>query len=111
MNNPITKTILAASLALGVLAAPVTSHAEREQPNMDKAIELLQKAKTEANPVPALEKAREHVKDAKHDKGGRRPEAVKEINEAIEIAKSGGKPEAKINHAISLVRSGEDHGR
>lgn len=48
---------------------------------------------------------------AKRNKGGRRPDAIEAIKEAIEIAKKGGNPEAKINHAIAMIHSGEDRAR
>jgi len=91
-------------------AAPIAL-AEQAQPRMENATELLEKAKASKDPLPLLEKARENLKDAKHNKGGRRPEAIKAVDEAIDAVKSGGDPTSKITHAIAMVRAGMDKGR
>lgn len=82
-----------------------------DQPRMQKAIELLEQAKTDAKPIPLLEKAKEHVENATPNKGGARPAAVNAIDEAIEAAKNGGKATKKINRAIELVQTGIERAK
>ena len=105
------KHLVPALIAATLLAAPVPAPADPQQPKMEKAIELLQQARTAANPIPLLKAAREHVKAARHNKGGRRPDAIETINEAIAAAEKGEKPEGKITKAIAQIRSGEDRAR
>ncbi|MEA3208713.1 MAG: hypothetical protein QOE70_1770 [Chthoniobacter sp.] len=106
MNHCIFRIILAACIAFAAFASQSTVRAE--QPHMEKAIDLLQKAKTDSTPIPMLQKAKEQIKDARHNKGGRRGDAIEAINEAIEVSKKGGNPESKINQAIAMIHSGTD---
>ena len=84
---------------------------EVPQPKMDAATELLQQARDSKEPLPLLEKAAAELKHAKHNKGGRRPEAIEQVDEAIALVKEGKDATAKITHALALVRAGMDHGR
>jgi hypothetical protein len=106
------KSLLAILLtvALGLSTMPALAD-ERIQPRMEAALDALQAAKTSKEPLPLLEKARNEVEHAKHNKGGRRPDAIKEIDEAIEQVKQGQSAEAKITHAIAMIHAGMDHGR
>ena len=109
MMRNLLKLIVVIGVALPMFAIHETARAE--QPHMESALELLQKAKTASEPIPLLEKAKNQVQTAKRNKGGRRPDAIEAIKDAIEIAKKGGNPEAKINHAIAMIHSGEDRAR
>ncbi|MHA3773993.1 hypothetical protein ACXR0O_20875 [Verrucomicrobiota bacterium sgz303538] len=77
-------------------------------PKLGNAIELLQEAKRVNDPVPLLQRAKKRIQHAVHNKGGRRPQAIEAINEAIQLTESGSNPELKINHAITLIHSGID---
>ncbi len=106
------KSLLALLLtvALGFGTMPALAE-ERVQPKMDAALEALQRARTSKEPLPLLQKARNEVEHAKHNKGGRRPDAIKEIDDAIDLVKQGQSAEAKITYAIAMIRAGMDHGR
>ena len=84
---------------------------EAPQPHMVAATDALQAARDSKEPIPLLEKARTELEHAKHNKAGRRPEAIEAVNEAIEQVKKGEDATAKITHAIAMVRAGMDHGR
>ena len=106
MNRNFISLVAAASVAISAFC--VQTPAIADQPKMDRAIELLQEAKKSDKPIPLLHQAYQSVKNAAKNKGGRRLDAMPAIQEAIEIAKNGGNPEAKINHAIAMIHSGKD---
>lgn len=87
------------------------AHAEAYQPVMQETLDLLEQAKASPEPLPLLEKARTTLQGARNNKGGRKQDALKSIDEAIEIAKSGGDPKSKISHAITMVKSGISRGK
>lgn len=72
--------LFALTLILGLLSAPigaVVNHADDDdQPHMQAALEALQQAK-------------HHLEEAKHDKGGHRVAAIKAIDAAIKHVKEG----------------------
>ena len=111
MKKYTTRIMLVACLAFGTLGVMNTASAAETQPRMEKAIELLNKAKDDPTPLPLLEKAKEHLQNAPANKGGDRVGAIKLINEAIDVAQKGGKPTVKINKAIQLIESGIEHAR
>lgn len=111
MNSHLTRIIAAACITLATSGQLNTVHAADKQPRMDKAIELLEKAKSDSKPIPLLQKAKEHVENATANKGGRRIAAIKAIDQAIEASTKGGKAEAKINHAIELLQEGKEKAR
>lgn len=104
------KTLLALLITL-TFGLAITHANEAPQPRMDEATELLRQARESKEPLPLLEKAATELKHAKHNKGGRRPEAIAEVDEAIALVKEGKDATAKITHALALVRAGMDHGR
>ncbi|MEQ1860399.1 MAG: hypothetical protein ABMA13_10725 [Chthoniobacteraceae bacterium] len=106
MNEYLIKIAFAVCIALAVLGSHTIVHAE--QGHLEKAIGLLQTAKTDSAPLPLLRKAKDHIQDAKHNKGGRQANAIESINDAIEVAKQGGNPESKINLAIAVIQKRED---
>lgn len=108
MNHKIIQTLIIASLTLGVFCLLTPMSAAEKQPRMDKAISLLEEAKTDKKPVRLLEKAKEHVENAPANKGGRRIAAIKAIDEAIAAANSGSDAGAKIAEAIELLQEGKE---
>ena len=100
-------SLLMAVLASGLISTPL--HAA-DQPKMRGAIEALQDAKTADKPLPLLEEAKKHLKNAAGNKKGSRVDAVQIVNDAIEAAKADDrvKMEGKINRAISEIHSGMD---
>jgi F0F1-type ATP synthase epsilon subunit len=73
----------ALTVILGLLSVPISAvanhanHAEDEdQPHMQAALE-------------ALEQAKHHLEEAKHDKGGHRVAAIKAVDAAIKHVKAG----------------------
>ncbi len=103
MKHHLTRIIAAVCIALGTLSS---LSAAENQPRMEKAVELLQEAKKSPAPIGLLEKAKDHLQNATGNKGGNKVEAVKTINQAIKIAKQGGKPDKEISRAIAMVKSG-----
>ena len=81
--------LFALTILLGLLSAPitaVTTHADDEdQPHMQAALEALQQAK-------------HHLEEAKHDKGGHRTAALKAVNDAIRHVKEGMEVSEKHEH-------------
>jgi hypothetical protein len=73
------------TIILGLLSVPITAVAsyDDDQPHMQAALEALQQAK-------------HHLEEAKHDKGGHRVAAIKSID-------------AAINHVKEGMESGEKH--
>jgi hypothetical protein len=71
--------LFALAVILGLLSVPITavaSHDDDDQPHMQAALEALQQAK-------------HHLEEAKHDKGGHRVAAIKAIDSAIHHVKEG----------------------
>ncbi|MGB8130629.1 MAG: hypothetical protein WCG81_12625 [Candidatus Angelobacter sp.] len=78
--------LFALTIILGLLSVPITavaSYDDDDQPHMQAALEALQQAK-------------HHLEEAKHDKGGHRAAAIKAIDSAI-------------NHVKEGMESGEKH--
>lgn len=115
------------SSLLALLAAPLLfiTTALAEPPKVEHVVDLLQKAKESTSPLPLLQKAKEQWKhfDAgpNHLKAtvagvGERAQAAQELkareykhramehlNDAIELAKKGEKPNSKIDAAIAEI--------
>lgn len=108
MIATLTRRLALLSITLGLFGSAVGADV---QPRMEKAIELLEKAKTDAKPVPLLEKAKEHVQNAPANKGGARPKAIKAIDAAIETANSGKSAVKKIDLAIEALKAGAEHAK
>jgi hypothetical protein len=71
--------LFALTIILGLLSVPITavaSYDDDDQPHMQAALEALQQAK-------------HHLEEAKHDKGGHRVAAIKAIDSAINHVKAG----------------------
>jgi hypothetical protein len=71
--------LFALTVILGLLSVPITavaSYDDDDQPHMQAALEALQSAK-------------HHLEEAKHDKGGHRVAAIKAIDSAITHVKAG----------------------
>jgi hypothetical protein len=71
--------VFALTIILGLLSVPITavaSYDDDDQPHMQAALEALQSAK-------------HHLEEAKHDKGGHRVAAIKSIDAAIHHVKEG----------------------
>jgi len=71
--------LFALTVILGLLSVPITavdSYDDDDQPHMQAALEALQSAK-------------HHLEEAKHDKGGHRVAAIKYIDAAIHHVKEG----------------------
>jgi hypothetical protein len=71
--------LFAITVILGLLSVPITavaSYDDEDQPHMQAALEALQSAK-------------HHLEQAKHDKGGHRVAAIKAIDSAIVHVKAG----------------------
>jgi hypothetical protein len=70
----------ALTLILGLLSIPISAVAnhsdDEDQPHMQAALEALQQAK-------------QHLEQAKHDKGGHRVAAIKAVDAAIKHVKEG----------------------
>jgi hypothetical protein len=80
--------LFALTVILGLLSSPITTAAayvDDDQPHMQAALEALQNAK-------------HHLEEAKHDKGGHRAAALKEVNEAIRHVKEGMEVGEKHEH-------------
>src|SRR5581483_12304377 len=113
---------------LVLLSAFVFSAALNAEPKkIDDVVDLLQKAKTSSHPLPLLEKAKKEFDEyhaapghAKEIASGmrargvagndiaahkRKKEAEKMLNEAIQVAKSGGDPKSKIEAAIAEIHN------
>lgn len=71
--------LFALTIILGLLSVPITavaSYDDEDQPHMQAALEALQQAK-------------HHLEEAKHDKGGHRVAAIKAVDAAIKHVKEG----------------------
>ena len=105
-------SVIVAVFAGCLLFSPVTSLAA-DQPNMRAAIDLLQEAKKSDQPIPLMQQAKTHLKNASRNKGGSRVDAIEELNKAIEFAKAGDleKARGKMNRVISEIHSGMDKAK
>lgn len=99
-----------AFLALLFLGAAPEAYAEREQPRMQVALALLEQAKESDKPAPLLREAKKHLFRARGNKGGRRVDAVKAIDAALELIEKDKDPKSKIQHAITMVKAAIDNG-
>ena len=80
--------LLALTIVLGLLSVPITavaSYDDDDQPHMQAALEALQSAK-------------HHLQQAKHDKGGHRVEAINSIDAAVNHVKAGMEAGEKHEH-------------
>ena len=79
--------LFALTIILGLLSVPITAVAsyDDDQPHMQAALEALQSAK-------------HHLEEAKHDKGGHRVAAIKAIDSAINHVKEGMEAGEKHEH-------------
>ena len=107
MNHKLTLTLVIASLTLGAFCLLNPAHAADGQPKMNKAIELLEEAKTAKNPAAVLEKAKKHVESTEPgDRGGRRFTAINKIEKAIVAVNKGNDAGALIDEAIVALQEG-----
>lgn len=104
-------------LALAVLALCGTASARpasrTAQPEMNQTIVQLEEAKHARHPIEHLERAKNDLQDAKHNKAGERIEAIRHVNEAIEAARHHNPKamEGHIDAAIRDVREGKHAAR
>jgi hypothetical protein len=80
--------LFALTIILGLLSVPITavaSYDDGDQPHMQAALEALQQAK-------------HHLEEAKHDKGGHRAAAIKDVDSAIHHVKEGMEAGEKHEH-------------
>jgi hypothetical protein len=80
--------LFAITVILGLLSAPITavaSYDDEDQPHMQAALEALQQAK-------------HHLEEAKHDKGGHRAAALRDVNDAIKHVREGMEAGEKHEH-------------
>jgi hypothetical protein len=108
MKTLFSKTGLLACAALLFSAGVLFAGIEGGQPRMEAAIKFLQEAKKADNPLPLLEKARNELAHASHNKAGWRPKAIHMVDEAIAKANEGDKQgvEDKCGHAIAEIHTG-----
>src|SRR6266853_840870 len=120
MKLPLNIIVIVAAL---LVAVPTLSRAE--PPKIQKIVDLLHQAKDSDKPVPMLEEAHKILKDFKPEPNGNKEtvahigarhqagnalaaeehkhRAMKELNEAIEVAKNGGDAKSKIESTIAYV--------
>lgn len=110
-NRRIVRILRIFSVTLLLVSAGFPALADSHQPRMEQALEYLEQAKTAAEQIPLLEKAKAELEKAKRNKGGRRLDAIEAIDQAIELVKKGENPESKIVHAMAMVRSGISRGK
>jgi len=107
MNQKSTRTLVLVCLALAASCLPNPVQAAENQPKMNKAIELLEEAKTAKNPSAVLEKAKNHVENIEPgDRGGRRYAAINKIEKAIAAVNRGDDSTALIDEAIVALQEG-----
>lgn len=106
MNLKQIRTLLVACLTLATSCLLNQAHAD--QPRMNKAIELLEQAKTAKNPIELLEKAKTAVENATTGKGGRRFTAMNKIDKAIAAKKKGKNANPLIDEAIADLQEGKE---
>jgi biopolymer transport protein ExbB/TolQ len=107
------KTLIIATIVSILTLGSGFARVRAAQPQMNEAIEQLEKAKKSEHPVEHLEKAKHHLQEAKHDKGGERVEAIKQINEALAAHKKGEhkRMEEHIERAIRDIREGKHEAK
>ncbi len=106
MNHKLIQTLFITCLTLATFCLLNPAHAA-EAPRMNKAIELLEEAKTASNKVAVLEKAKAHVENTEHgNKGGRRYSSINKIEKAIAAVNKGNDATALIDEAIALLGEG-----
>jgi hypothetical protein len=104
----INRTLLAATI--GLFALPLSPlRALADKPNMEEALEQLEKARKSEHPVEHLEIAKRHLEDAVHNKHGERAEALHQVFEAINAARKDEhhNMEEHIGFAIMEIREGK----
>jgi hypothetical protein len=104
--------ITLSALALcGTAGARPPGHAA--QPEMNQAIVQLEEARHARHPIEHLERAKNDLQDASHNKNGERVEAIRHVNEAIEAARHHDHRamEGRIDAAIRDVREGKHAAR
>jgi hypothetical protein len=106
MNRKPIRILFVTCLTLAAMCLIVPAQAD--QPRMDKAIELLEQAKTAKNPVELLEKAKTAVENATTGKGGRRFSAVRKIDKAIAAKTKGKDANPLIDEAIADLKEGKE---
>ena len=111
MKTSIIRTLAITTAILGLSAGSTRLLAA--QPEMNEAIEQLEKAKHSEHPIEHLERAKHHLEEARHNKHGERVEAIHQINEAIADAKKHEhrRMEEHIDRAIHEVREGKEESR
>jgi hypothetical protein len=102
-RTPLIVALTALSLTLGV------NRLHADQPEMNMAIEQLEKAKHEPNHAEHLEKAKFHLEEAARNKHGERVAAIEQIRMALDDVRKGElhRMEEHINAAIHEVREGK----
>ncbi|MFN2507915.1 MAG: hypothetical protein ABR589_03985 [Chthoniobacterales bacterium] len=105
--------LVAISAAVISLTLAGLGFASPDQPHMRAALGLLNAARTAENPLPVLKAAKKQLREARHNKGGERLDALAAVDEAIALAMVGDKNKMvqKIDHAIAQVHSGIHKGR
>jgi len=108
MKTLFSKASLVVFIAILVSARLLFGGIEGDQPHMEAAVKALQEAKKADNPLPALERARNELSHASHNKAGWRIGAIHQVDEAITDANQGNKQavEAKCDHAIADIHMG-----
>jgi tetratricopeptide (TPR) repeat protein len=106
MNPKKIRTLLVAFISL--VTPCLLDQARADQPRMDKAIELLEQAKTAKSPIELLEKAKTAVENATTGKGGRRFTAMNKIDKAIIAKKKGKDANPLIDEAIADLKEGKE---
>lgn len=104
----VVRVVVVLTALLGTL---ISAQADAYQPLMEKTLDLLKQAQDAADPLPLLEQARSTLQNARNNKGGRKQDGLRAIDEAIDIIKGGGDPKGKISHAITMVKSGMSRGK
>jgi hypothetical protein len=89
------------------------SRLRADQPEMNDAIDQLEKAKHDDHPIEHLEKAKHHLEEAEHNKHGERRKAIGQIDMAIEDAHKAERRrmEGHIEAAIVEIREGKHDAR
>jgi hypothetical protein len=108
------KTLLAALCTLALCAiASARPSSRTAQPEMNQAIVQLEEARHARRPIEHLERAKNELQDARHNKGGERVEAIQHVNEAIEAARHNNTRamEGHIDAAIHDAREGRHDAR
>jgi hypothetical protein len=108
MKNHFFKAGLLSCAAILMNAGALFAGIEGDQPRMEAAVKFLQEAKKADNPLPLLDKARNELRHASHNKAGWRPKAIHMVEEAIAKANEGDKQgvEDKCGHAIAEIHMG-----